>query len=153
MTVVTKFVCAATLLAMIVVFPTAAWAGDVVEVRVVETKSAAKSADAPADLPTAVPKDAKALASIEALADAAGGAFRAKCVVDGKEVRLRGSLGAAREGKRLVKVEFVRRDASGTQQLSTNVLLAAEEERVIGGMVADGDGVARLVVLSIKHAE
>ncbi len=123
---------------------------DVVEVRVLEGKQANPPATHPETGISRVPRDAKVVASIEALADA-GGAFRAKCVVGGETLRLNGRVTAARDGNRRVQVEFSRRNASGLQEVTTIVILAARGQEVIG--VSAGGDSARFTVLTLKEDE
>ena len=144
-----KLLCAAALSALIGANASTA-SGDVIEVQMVETKLVDRSGPDPSAT-SEIPKDAKVLTSIEARADG-GSDFSAKCVVDGKTIRLKGHLGALRDGKRRVSVEFSQRDPSGAREVTTNLLLAAAEQKVIGGMTGV-DGPAQLIVLTLKPDE
>ncbi len=142
-----KLVCAVSVLT-VVALNALAVAGDIVEVRVlVDDRPNADAKDPAAALPVDPPKDAKVVLSIESLIGAEGG-FHAKCVVDGETIRLKGRVTASENGKRRISIEFSRQGKAGGQQVSTNVVLAGEQQQVIGGSA--GSHGARFVVARIK---
>jgi hypothetical protein len=125
-----------------------ATANDIVEVRMVETATPLQPTTKPAAAGAELPKDAKVLLSIEALADEAGD-LHAKCTIgDDTTLILEGHLKATPDGKRQLKVKFSRQDLSGVQQVSTNIKLAVGDQEVIGGLAA-GKG-SRLIVATVK---
>ncbi len=143
-----RFVFAASLLT-VVGMGSFAVAGAIVEVRVLVDDRPNPDAKEPAAAqPVDPPKDAKVVLSVESLVGADGD-FHAKCVVDGTTIRLTGRVTATDDGKRKVSIDFSQRGRAGGQQVSTNVMLAPDEQRVIGGLTGRGGG-ARLVAVRIK---
>ena len=124
-------------------------AGDVVEVRVLEDDRPSDQNRPAGELPTDPPKNAKTVLSIESLVGAHGD-FHAKCVIDGKTVRLKGRVIAAEDGKRRLSVDFSLRSQGGGQQVTTNVILRRDKERILSGLASTGDSGALLVAARIK---
>jgi hypothetical protein len=142
-----KVVCAVSLL-VVVATSRVAVAGDIVEVRVLvddrpNTDGKGPTGPAPVD----PPKDAKLILSIESLA-AADGALHARCVINGKTIRLTGRVTANQDGTRRVAIEFSQRGNVGRQKVSTTLMLVPDQQRVIGNLTGS-DG-ARLVTVRLK---
>jgi hypothetical protein len=97
--------------------------------------------------PVDPPKDAKVVLSVESLIGADGGIY-AKCVIGGQTIRLKGRVTAMQDGKRRVSIDFSQRADADGRQVSTNVILAPDEQRIIG--VLTGSNGARLVAVRIK---
>ena len=142
-----KLVCAVSLLT-VVGMNSLAVAADIIEVRVLVDDRPNPDAKQPAAAPPVdPPKDAKVVLSIESLIGADGG-VHARCVVDGETIRLTGRVTAMRDGKRRVSIDFSRQGKMGGQQVSTNIVLAREQQQVIGGSA--GSHGARFVTMRIK---
>ena len=142
-----KMVCAVSLL-MVVSTNTFAIAGDVVEVRVLvddRPNPDGKGPTGPASVDP--PKDAKVLLSIESRAGA-DGKIHAKCVIDGKTIRLTGRVTANQDGTRRVSIDFSQQGIVGRQRTSTTLMLVPDQQRVIGNLSGrEGD---RLIAVRLK---
>ena len=134
---------------MLLAMKSFAAAGEVVEVRVLEDDRASDQKRPAAELPVDPPKDAKTILSVESLAGT-DGHFHAKCVIDGKTVRLKGRVTAAEDGVRRLSVDFSLRSEGGAQQVSTTVILKRDEERILGGLAGNVESGALLIAVRVK---
>jgi hypothetical protein len=111
-------------------------ANDIVEVRMVETATPLQPTTKPAaDAAREVPKNAKVLLSIEALADS-GGDAQAKCSIgDDTTIILEGHLKVSTDGMRRLEITFSRRNSQGSHEVrGANVVLGLNDPKVIGGL-------------------
>jgi hypothetical protein len=135
---------------MILSLASVAAANDIVEIRVIEAPAARPTTQPDARAAVEVPKDPKELASIAALADADGN-VEATSTFGDEVVHLQGRVASTTDGKRQLRqlgVTFSYRDSSGVQEAITNVVLALNDQHIIGGVSAGGS--QRFVVATVK---
>jgi hypothetical protein len=126
-----------------------AMAGELVEVKMVSSPSAASTPQL-AQMPKAPPADATLLLSIEAAADEQGD-FHAKCISDGKTIQIGGRVTTMSNGERQLRIEFSANSPGSTQGVSSNIMLNPDTARVIGGLL--GGSEPRLIVATVKPPE
>jgi len=145
-----RFTCTAATL-ILLVFSPFLHGGEIVAVLLLEEKADKEARQIPATQPSA---DATMLLSIEALTDASGN-FHASCLVGDKTIWLDGNVKTMTDGTRRLKIDFLHQDefrpgAFNTESITSNIVMHAGEQRVIGGMHGATAAGQRFIVATIK---